>query len=408
MRTYYIFLIVFFALFVAISCEKIGNESNVDPVPLTLTRSQVEYVDNGNTFAANLLELIDKTEDGKDYFFSPLSVQMALSMLLNGTDGEAFDELCGVLGYGEDLQAVNDFCKQMIERSPTWDPKVKLSLANAMVGNDKYTFKAPYVNTLKDVFSAEVCNMDFSKPNKVLNYINGWCNDKTNGMIPKILDRLDPQSAICLINALYFNGVWRYPFNKDNTQKEPFICESGKTVNVNMMRLAGSLPYISGTDWKSVQLPCGNGSFSMHVILPQGEATVNDIVEQIKASGWQAFLEKTVSNKVFLKIPKYETKYSNDLADFISALGAKTIFKGGCFSKITDDYCPITSVIHKAKISVSEERTEAAAATVITGYTSAGPDSNTIEFFCDRPFLYAIVEKTTGAIFFVGKYGGGN
>ena len=400
-------LVISFVLFLTVSCERISIDTPpTDPVPLTLTRSQMEYVDNGNTFAANLLELIDKKEAGNDYFFSPLSVQMALSMLLNGTDGEAFEELCNVLGYGDDLQSVNDFCQQMIERSPTWDSKVKLSLANAMVGNDKYTFKAPYVNTLKNVFSAEVCNMDFSHKAKVLNHINNWSKDKTNGMIPIILDDIDPESTLFLMNALYFSGSWLFPFDKKTTKKSTFHCENGKTASVHMMSINETLRYSHGAGWKSVELPYGNGrAFSLHIILPEENATIHSIVEQINESGWLPIFAKGPAI-VDVKLPRFETSYSEPFfKDYIKNLGANKIFKKGYFSKITDIDCYVSEVIHKAKIKVTEEGTEASASTVVDMKLTTGM-SEFVSFICDRPFLYVITENTTGAIFFVGKYGG--
>ena len=389
------------------SCRKYSAEwPVVDPVPLALTKAQMEYVANGNDFACKLLALVDEKESGHDYVFSPLSVQIALSMLLNGTDGEAFTELCQVLGYGKDLQSVNDFCQQMITRAPTWDPKVKLALANAMVGNSRYTFKAPYTNTLKTFFSAEVSVQDFSQTNKVLKYINDWCNQHTYGMIHEILDELDPSAVLCLMNALYFKGEWSFPFDKEKTAKEAFHKENGKTFNVYMMN-AGDLncPYAEGPNWKSIVLPYGNGTFRMQIILPTGEASIHDIVSQIKTSGWSAFENKQSTRNIQLKLPRFETIYNEDrFLDYIHDLGAKQISKPGYFSSITDDgNFSVSLAVHRARINVSESGTEAAAATLLTDrfyLTLQEP------FYCDHPFLYAIVENTTGAIFFMGKYGG--
>ena len=389
------------ALITATSCEK-------TPVPLNLTRAQVEYVSNGNAFAGNLLQLVDAKETGKDYFFSPLSVQIALAMLLNGTDGEAYNELCQALGYGQDLDAVNDFCQQMIERSPTWDPKVDLSFANAMIGNDRFTFKEPYTKALKSIYSAEVKNMDFSKPEEVLKYINNWGKAKTDGMIPAILERdqIDSGIILYLINALCFKGEWQYKFDKEKTKKEDFHCENGNTSKVDMMNIARDYPYSEGPGWRSIAIPYGKGRFSMHVFLPEGDSTVTDLVGTIQEKGWKAFLDKPSTKEVALKLPKFETDYSEpEFKNFIYDLGVRCIFEPGYFSNITDYPSAVSIISHKAKILVTEEKTEAAASTTVGLYYHA-LDIPEIVFHCDRPFLYAIVEKTTGAIFFVGKYGG--
>lgn len=399
-----------------VSCERIEPEYPEyhvsDPVPLSLTRTQQEYLEKGDTLAFNLLDLIAQKADGKDFFFSPLSVQMALSMLLNGTDGEAFDELCNVLGYGEDLPSVNDFCKQIIERTPTWYPNVRLSFANAMVGNNKYSFKAPYVNTLKNIFSAEVKNMDFSKPNEVLKYINNWSNKKTYGMIPKILDHIDSKTAFALMNALYFEGSWSSPFNKADTKKESFHCENGKTVKVFMMNQHFDHTYcFVGANWKSFSLNYKNSAFKMRIFLPDENTSVQTLINQIKAYGYSRFIQSSASVNVNLdlKLPRFEANYSeDDFAKHIYDLGAHSLFKGGSLSKISDSANGSLSVIHKARIKVDEEGSVAAATTAVTYITSPGVYEQHIDFFCDRPFLYIIEDNHSGLILFIGKYGGNN
>jgi serpin B len=63
----------------------------------------------------------------------------------------------------------------------------------------------------------------------------------------------------------------------------------------------------------------------------------------------------------------------------------------------------INKVIHKTSIKLDEVGTEAAAITLIGMETAPSPPTI---FRADHPFLYAIVERTTGAIMFLGKYGG--
>lgn len=387
-----------------LSCAKNNPDGPaVDPVPLTLSEAQISYVSSGNAFSANLLTEVNKANAGKDYFFSPLSVQMLLSMLMNGTDGAAFTELTSALGYGQDLAAVNDYCRQMIERSPTWDPKVKLALANAMIGDDRFNFKSAFTETLETYFSAEVSSQDFSKTDKVRDYINGWCKNKTNGMIDKMIDSFDPSIVICLMNALYFKGEWAFPFEPAKTKKEPFTKENGISVNVDMMNATLSLGYAQSQTWKAASIPFGNGTYSMRIILPEGDATTNDIVSEIKAAGWQAF-NSTGTGQMRIKLPKFETSFADmGMEAEIKALGVSGIFQGGCFQKITEDKdFKISTLIQKARIKVYEEGAEAAAATINGGFSSPAPAP---DFYCDRPFIYAIVENTTGAVFFMGKYG---
>lgn len=68
----------------------------------------------------------------------------------------------------------------------------------------------------------------------------------------------------------------------------------------------------------------------------------------------------------------------------------------------------IGDVLHKAKIKVDEEGSEAAVTDIVmtTGAGPVAPMPRTYEFHADRPFLYVITEVSSGAIYFIGQFTG--
>ena len=397
------------------SCQKSRPDTDpweiekikVEAVPLSLTKAQEAFIQQNNTFATRLLTLIQAQEGAKSFFFSPFSIAMDLTMLLAGSDGDGFKELAAVLGYGDNLALVNDYSKQMIEKAPTWDASVQFSLANAFLGNAKYPLKTGYQDLLKNNYQAAFALMDFSQKQDVLDYINGWCKEKTNGLIPSILDNVNPDAVLFLLNAIYFKAKWNAPFDKSETKTSSFIKDTGNTVSLPMMHQVGLKNYAIGKEWKALRLPFGNGAFELQLLLPNEGTTVFELTGTVQKVGWNYFFSQTYGVQVDVKIPRFETTYSEaDFAQYIKELGVSGIFKGDCFSAISDEKIYVSQIIHRARIRIDEEGTEATGATVIGMDGATGPDQKPVAFHCNHPFLYAIVENKTGAIFFLGKFEG--
>ena len=145
----------------------------------------------------------------KDFIFSPISVGYLLGMLGNGA-GETAKEICTVLGYGEDdIAAINEFCKTFMNQSGALDKRVILELANAIVASKGIApLKETFTKPVRDNYYAAVEILDFSDTQALLDRINGWCNEKTHGMIPKILEEVESECLVYLMNAIYFKGDW--------------------------------------------------------------------------------------------------------------------------------------------------------------------------------------------------------
>jgi serpin B len=399
--------IVLFAAFLTLlaSCQK-PSDNNPDNFykPLNLSTRSAEFIRQGEPFAFEFIDRIHAEEKG-DFIISPLSMQILLGMILDGAQGTTADEISRVLGYGAgETDAVNEFCRSMLTQLPKLDQKTTLTMANALFVDDGWPLLDSYQSTVRKYYDAEIANLNFADGAASLKAINGWCADHTNGLIPKILDEVDPNMLAYLLNAMYFKSQWVDKFQPSYTQEEKFMDESGRTAPVQMMRRTHENLYYEDDILQAVTLPYGNGAFSMTVFLPQPKHTVADVIASLKKTNGHYDM---VGCEVELWLPRFETKYHVNLNDILSAMGMPSAFGGAADFKAMSAYAGHLSFVQQdAVIKVDEEGAEAAVVSSagIEKATAAAPGSFVV-FHADHPFLYLITETSTGAVLFAGRYG---
>ena len=400
-------LYIIFAFAAAlVACDKLGN-GNAECKPLELSTKSAEFVQEGHKFAFDFIDRIDEAAE-KDYIISPLSMQILLGMVLDGAQGDTADEICNVLGYGKGQKAdVDQFSLSMMEQLPNMDRKTKLSLANALFSDKSFPVLDSYKSNVSKYYKAEIQNLDFSNSASALKTINGWASKKTNKMIPKVLDRISPELPVILMNALYFKGEWKNTFKKSSTTEETFTNEAGAQSKVKMMKESSkSYKYSENDVFQAVNMPYGNGAYSMTVFLPKKGYKVADVVDVLKKSDWNSVLNEMRYESLSLWFPRFETKYEIVLNDILCAMGMPRAFNGSQadFSALSNIPLALYLVKQNAIIKVDEEGTEAAAVSVAVFEKTAAPGPE-ISFHADHPFLYMITESSTGVILFAGKFG---
>ena len=391
-----------------LSCDKIQDQPEDNTYkPLEMSTKSSEFIRKGQPFALDFLAQIDVAAE-KDYVISPLSMQFLLGMILDGAREQTADEISKVLGYGAgEVKAVNEFCLSMLQQLPNLDRKTKISIANAIFVDDGWPLLDSYKADVSQYYKATVSNLDFADNAASLKAINSWCNDNTNGLIPKVLDKVDPDMLAYLLNALYFKGQWKEKFRAENTSDETFTDESGSTAKVKMMKKTAELSYGRNDVFQTVRLPYGNSAFSMYVLLPLKGYKVADVISWLQKADWDKFRSSVSSYEVDLRLPRFETKYHIKLNDILSAMGMPSSFDPAKadFLGMSQYALCLSFVQQDAVIKVDEEGTEAAAISSagMMKNTSIGP-SETVSFHADHPFLYLITEASSGAILFAGSY----
>ncbi len=382
------------------------NEDLMDPGYLILSDAQRQLIAQNNQFA---LRLFGQLSGFDSKVVSPMSVTYLMAMLANGADGQTQQEILKAIGAeGNSLDDMNALYHYLMNYCKKADPSTTLSLANYIALNQKYQLKAPFAKTLSDSYEAGIESLDFTN-SKTTTRINDWCKKQTDGMIPRIIDQVDPSAVSYIMNAIFFNGSWTDKFDKNETKLESFQGYTRDIKRVQMMHRNDKYFYYADDTYSAIDMPYGNRTYRMTVLLPNADKSISDMMKQVSVEGLQEMNRKMENCVVDLKMPRFTTEMELPLNGIISKLGAPSMFTGSAdFSRFADGNMMVSKMLQKAKIEVSEEGTKAAAVTaaIMTMSALRPEEPRHVEFHANRPFVYMITESSTGAILFMGQFTG--
>jgi serine protease inhibitor len=375
------------------------------PVSPELTLAEGKLIESDNSFGLKLFKEITAEDSDNNVFISPLSVAMALGMTLNGADGETREAMEATLELsGLTIEEINESYQHLIKLLAGLDPKVRFQLANSIWYRLGFDFEEEFIDLNKTYFDAEVTGLDFADPAS-LAVINGWVDENTNGKIKEIVDQIDPLVVMYLINGIYFKGTWTYQFNEEYTRDDWFTLTDGSQSPCKMMSVKSDFQYYENSDFQMIDLPYGNGDFSMTILLPRIGVDINQLTAGLDQANWDQWQNSLSESPVALELPRFSLEYEVTLNDALTALGMGIAFEPGeaDFSEmLKNEALWIDEVKHKTFVEVNEEGTEAAAVTSVSMMLSAA-EPELIPMRCDQPFLFLIQEHATKTILFIGK-----
>ncbi|MFC2077053.1 serpin family protein [candidate division KSB1 bacterium] len=373
-------------------------------LPRDLTPAENQLISSDNNFGIKLFKEINSVETDNNLFVSPFSVSMALGMTFNGAAGETEQVMRQVLGLGQlTLPEINESYQSLIELLRGLDSNVIFHIANSIWYSRAYTFEPEFIDLNKTYFDAEVAGLDFTDQSSV-GTINDWVKDKTEGKIDRILDEIGPLEIMFLINAIYFKGDWTWQFDPEDTKDDTFTLSDGTPTACRMMVQKADLRYYETKDLQVVDLPYGEGEYSMTILLPQPEVNLDYIIGQLTDNTWAQWTGGLEEETVSLSLPKFSLRFKMQLNDVLKGLHMSIAFNPDT-ADFTRLYAPggayIGKVLHKTFVDVNEEGTEAAAVTSVAIELRSAGGSRVMRI--DRPFLFVIRENFSGTILFIGK-----
>ncbi|MHC1705589.1 MAG: serpin family protein [Tenuifilaceae bacterium] len=392
-------------LVLTLSCEKEQSETIREPKQFTLPANATDVIYKSNSFGIDLFKGVANEEEG-NFMLSPLSASSALTMLLNGCEENTYTQIQQMLGFeGMTISEINETYKSLVGQLLSADPKIKLALANSIWYRSGFNVKPLFLNAMENDFSAHVEALDFNLPS-ALTTMNKWANDNTYGKIPKVLNEISPDAVMFLMNALYFKGTWTYQFDKSKTSTDPFYLENSSSINVDMMHGTINARCSFETDYQAIELNYGRTNYSMIVIVPADN--INDFTQTFSNTEWNILtqnldgIEQPLSYVVSL--PKFKFSYEKQLNQQLSDMGMVDAFSPSLanLSGIADANIFVSFVKQNTFVEVNEEGTEAAAVTTI-GIELTSIPSGPPSFTVNKPFVFAIRERTTNTILFIGK-----
>ncbi len=357
-------------------------------------------------FAWKLFGQVMNGEKGKDVLVSPYSLEADLSVLLCGLQGETRQELLGVMGLTNASETdINRYITTMDKGIAEADNMTRFTSAYSLWYNQSARLNPTFGEKIENGYGVEVYPVRFGK--EATDKINAWCAEKTGDRIQHFLEKTEPDELMHLLNAVYFRSNWADHF--DNVEARPFAAADGgqQTVETMWETFNGTASYAQKEGYVMAGVPFNNGAFEMFFVLPDENKTLSQVAAQIvKQAPDVAGMETAATLRLY--VPKFESEYSMDLDGALKALGCQKMFsEGKDFQLFENVEMPVSQVLQKTFLKIDEKGAEAAAVTDIKMLT-ANPDASQPELITvdlNRPFIYGIVEKSTGLPLFIGSKG---
>ncbi len=390
-----------------VAASELPRETDVD-VP---DEDLLALVEGNTAFALALYEHL-RAEEG-NLIYSPHSISLALAMTYAGARGDTEAQMAEVLRFDlpqDRLHAAwNALDLELARRGENVDPEegteFTLRLANALWGQYDYDFRQEYLDLLAQNYGAGLRLVDYTtNPDAVRLEINRWVEEQTEDRIQDLLeeDSLDELTRLVLVNAIYMNASWMMQFPERLTQDASFSLPGDVEVQVPMMRQTDRFRHTVASDYVAVELPYVGYEVSMLVIMPDDLKAFEGTLDSATLQGIVTDLEHGTVN---LALPRFRAETSVGLADTLEAMGMTDAFIYQVADLSGMDGTRelfIDAIVHQAFIEVDEEGTEAAAATAVIVATESAP-MEIVDITIDRPFLFGIRDRETGAILFWGR-----
>ncbi len=374
-------------------------------------------------FAFRLLDA-SVSDKGDNILLSPYSMLSALAMAGNGADGETAAQFRQVLAGGESLDTLNSVLSiglQPAEEEAVTEASSEAEATDTETESDAVDafhsassiwlnsdsgadFRESYLEEASQNFNAELFAESFDET--ALEKINTWTSDHTAGMIPNLLDNLNPSLTAMLINASVFDSKWAVPYEAESIyENRVFKAADGSSEEVTMM--AGEEDtYLTLNGSEGFTKPYENSRYAFFALLPEQGTSPEDLIAGITSGDFTKAYQNAQKRTVRAMIPAFTQNYSAEMQDALTKLGLTDAFSDAAdFSKMSETSFRFDSVIHKTYISVDSNGTKAAAATAIGLKTTAALDPDAekpVTVILDRPFVYGILDSETGVPLFIG------
>lgn len=345
---------------------------------------------------------------------SPYSIGSAMTLAMAGARGDTATELQRALGLGDAATNAGNYgrlIQSLDQIASAGNRPTVVKVANALAvtpaGADRVS--QAFADALARDYRAElIANASVAR-------VNEWVSGKTDGRIPALLDTIDPATIALLVNAITFDAKWSTRFDPGDTADLPFTLANGQKIAARTMSAHYPMQVVSGANYRALSLPYADGRVSFIAALPNPGVTPAAALAEIEKSDVAALLDRLTAaptQRVNLALPKFDLRYKQDVTKPIAALGVHLAFDkdkadfGGMLKPDAAQAGPrisIGAIVHEAMIRTDEDGTIAAAATAVGMKAAAMPPPVQVDFIVDRPFLFFVVDRVTGAVLFEGR-----
>ena len=356
-----------------------------------LNKDQQTSESSLENFEIKLFKEINKLNTGKNIVISPLSIYHILSLVANGAKDTTLKEI--LLSLNEKNQnEMNKVNKSIFTSISKYTNEIEF--ANAIF--TKINPESNFIKIIKE-YKAEINIL------KDTEQINKWCNDNTHGKISKIIESIKPNDVMILLNAIYFNGLWKYPFDKKDNHESNFMNYNKEPKKIEFMSLEKKFNFYEDEEIQAIFLKYQNESLSALIILPNKELDLNEYIQNFENEKFSLIIENSKEKDIQLNLPKFEISYESEMIPFMKNLGVKEAFtlNANFTGMYKEKNIFINQIMHKTFIKVDEKGTEAASVTDVKMELSLPPSIDV-----DHPFLFIVTAEdllSNHKILFISK-----
>jgi serpin B len=344
----------------------------------------------------------------QNLIFSPFNIATALSMLLEGARGDTADEIAAVVHQAQhdpEYQAgLSGLVDELIKQGNA--PGNQLLMGNALWVQRGFPLLPSFQDALRTNFQAPATPVDFSGAlDQTRREINNWTEQQTKGRIKDLFPpgSIAGDTRLVLTSAIYFYGKWQFAFAVKDTQPALFRGPAGQS-EAKFMNKTASFGYSETADLQILEMKYAGTPIAFDVLLPKQDKGLPALEKSLTATQISDWVKGLQRRSVQVAMPKFRVESEFSLKGMLTAMGMRMVFTpaadlSGIDGK-RDLY--VSAVKHKAFVDVSEEGTEAAAATGTVVALASMPLSKAV-FRADHPFLFFVRDTSSGAIMFAGR-----
>ncbi len=356
-----------------------------------------------NNYSFDLYQEI-KVESG-NIFLSPLSTYYSLLMVYEGSKDKTKQEFEKVLHIKNSHSLKDNFLNYFGNNT---DSSSVLNVSNAIWLEQDLQVKSEFKKRVTNRYSSDLKQTKFENTLSAISDINEWVSEKTEGRIMEIVDEsnINSNTKLLISNAVYFKGEWLNKFEKEKTKTGRFYTSAENQYSVDFMKKTENLQYFENEEFQFISKPYKASGISFCIILPKKLFGIEDVEKKMTNDFFEEILDSTYRTRIALSIPKFKLESNYELSRALINAGLETAFSAKAdFSGITKEVpLMLSRVIHKTWIEIDEDKTEAAAATAISIMIRGTKPASHKIFTADHPFVFFIIDNSTGAIVFMGRY----
>jgi serine protease inhibitor len=392
---------------------------------------QLRLVEANTRFSFKLFhQLVSRTAD-KNVLVSPTGLSLTFALLDNGADSGTREEIESAFEFkGLDLVGINEGAKALRAALQLAHPIAKDAkkpfgvtpqqwrASQAMPPNgtviadslwlNNMNFPETFLKVNRDYYGADVKRF-MATPSPSLQ-ISRWATERTRKGISITPGRM-LKNAFLFVDVTHFREFWKHDFLESATKLGTFTLASGTTKQVPFMYQTEHFSYFEDEKFQAVILPYSYLA-SMLIFLPSEQSSLKEFEQTLSAENWQQWQPRFDSRMGTVGLPRLQMETGFDVRAALEELGVKRAFESSAaFKPIAPlEGARLENAIQKTQLRVDERGTEAVSIGMIGGVPGgvAGgmiggpPPPPPFKMIMNRPFFFAIVNKPSGQLLFLG------